>query len=127
MSAAKWRRAMTAGTNAGIATPSVTLPARLQLVAAPFDDARARARGDWVQALQHWFSRLSAWQIAVVAGLVIFPFVVSPFITFQIGAHKLSAGDVHIAAAGSWHEQVSTRNGVLVLLRGEYPLPSPVE
>ena len=46
---------------------------------------------------------------------------------FQIGAHKLSAGDVHIAAAGSWHEQVSSRNGVLVLLRGEYPLPSPVE
>ena len=46
---------------------------------------------------------------------------------FQIGAHKLAAGDVHIAAAGSWHEQVSSRNGVLVLLRGEYPLPSPVE
>lgn len=46
---------------------------------------------------------------------------------FQIGAHKLSAGDVHIAAAGSWHQQVSSRNGVLVLLRGEYPLPSPVE
>jgi quercetin dioxygenase-like cupin family protein len=46
---------------------------------------------------------------------------------FQIGAHKLSAGDVHIAAAGSWHEQVSSRNGALVLLRGEYPLPSPVE
>lgn len=45
----------------------------------------------------------------------------------QIGAHKLSAGDVHIAAAGSWHEQVSTRNGVLVLLRGEYPHPSPGE
>ena len=46
---------------------------------------------------------------------------------FQIGAHKLSAGDVHIAAAGSWHEQVSSRSGALVLLRGEYPLPSPVE
>ena len=46
---------------------------------------------------------------------------------FQIGAHTLCAGDVHIAAAGSWHEQVSSRNGALVLLRGEYPLPSPVE
>jgi quercetin dioxygenase-like cupin family protein len=46
---------------------------------------------------------------------------------FQIGAHKLTAGDVHIAAAGSWHEQVSSRNGVLILLRGEHPLPSPVE
>jgi quercetin dioxygenase-like cupin family protein len=46
---------------------------------------------------------------------------------FQIGAHELAAGDVHIAAAGSWHEQVSSRTGVLVLLRGEYPLPSPAE
>ena len=45
----------------------------------------------------------------------------------QIGAHKLSAGDVHIAAAGSWHEQVSTRQGVLVLLRGDDPRPGPTE
>jgi quercetin dioxygenase-like cupin family protein len=43
----------------------------------------------------------------------------------QIGTHKLLAGDVHIAAAGSWHEPVTTRSGVLVLLRGEYPHPSP--
>ena len=43
----------------------------------------------------------------------------------QIGTHKLVAGDVHIASAGSWHEQVTTRSGVLVLLRGEYPHPSP--
>ena len=46
---------------------------------------------------------------------------------FEIGSHKLCAGDVHIAAAGSWHEQVTSRNGALVLLRGEYPLPSPVD
>jgi quercetin dioxygenase-like cupin family protein len=43
----------------------------------------------------------------------------------QIGTHRLQAGDVHIAAAGSWHDQVTTRMGVLVLLRGEYPHPSP--
>jgi quercetin dioxygenase-like cupin family protein len=43
----------------------------------------------------------------------------------QIGTHKLVAGDVHIAAAGSWHEPVTTRTGVLVLLRGEYPHPTP--
>ena len=42
----------------------------------------------------------------------------------QIGTHRLVAGDVHIAAAGSWHEAVTTRTGVLVLLRGEYPHPS---
>ena len=43
----------------------------------------------------------------------------------QIGTHRLVAGDVHVAAAGSWHEPVTTRTGVLVLLRGEYPHPSP--
>ena len=43
----------------------------------------------------------------------------------QIGTHKLVAGDVHVAAAGSWHEPVTTRSGVLVLLRGEYPHPTP--
>jgi quercetin dioxygenase-like cupin family protein len=43
----------------------------------------------------------------------------------HIGTLRLVAGDVHIAAAGSWHEPVTTRTGVLVLLRGEYPHPSP--
>jgi quercetin dioxygenase-like cupin family protein len=43
----------------------------------------------------------------------------------QIGTHKLVAGDVHVAAAGSWHEPVTTRSGVLVLLRGEFPHPTP--
>lgn len=43
----------------------------------------------------------------------------------HIGTYRLVAGDVHIAAAGSWHEPVTTRSGVLVLLRGEYPHPSP--
>jgi quercetin dioxygenase-like cupin family protein len=42
----------------------------------------------------------------------------------QIGTHVLSVGDVHRAAAGSRHEQVTTRSGVLVLLCGEYPYPT---
>ena len=42
-----------------------------------------------------------------------------------IGAHRLVAGDVHIAAVGSWHEPVTTETGVVVLLRGEYPHPTP--
>jgi quercetin dioxygenase-like cupin family protein len=44
----------------------------------------------------------------------------------HIGTHKLVAGDVHIAPAGTVHEPVTTQTGVLVLLRGEYPHPSPV-
>lgn len=42
----------------------------------------------------------------------------------HIGTHKLVAGDVHIAPAGTWHEAVTTTTGVLVLLRGEYQHPS---
>jgi quercetin dioxygenase-like cupin family protein len=41
-----------------------------------------------------------------------------------IGTHHLRAGDAHFAAAGSWHDDVTTRTGVLVLIRGEYPAPS---
>jgi quercetin dioxygenase-like cupin family protein len=38
-----------------------------------------------------------------------------------IGTHRLTAGDVHLSEAGSWHEAVTTQEGVVVLLRGEYP------
>lgn len=41
----------------------------------------------------------------------------------HIGSHSLGPGDAHIAAAGSWHDAVTTASGVLVLLRGEYPYP----
>lgn len=42
----------------------------------------------------------------------------------HIGAHRLCAGDVHVAAAGSSHGAVTTRVGVLVLIRGEHPYPT---
>src|SRR5215475_6452018 len=41
----------------------------------------------------------------------------------HIGTHCLSAGDVHVAEPGSWHDAVTTRIGVTVLIRGEYPDP----
>ena len=87
MSAAKWRRAMASGATAGAATSAVALPAHLQLVA-----AAPHMRRNWTLALQEWFNAISPWQLAVAAGLVIFPFVVSPFITFQIGAQALALG-----------------------------------
>jgi len=43
-----------------------------------------------------------------------------------IGEQRLVAGDAHFASAGSWHEDITTETGVLVLLRGEYPPPSHV-
>jgi anti-sigma factor ChrR (cupin superfamily) len=42
----------------------------------------------------------------------------------DVGTHRLCAGDSHMANAGSWHDAVTTRVGVLVYLRGEYPPPA---
>jgi len=44
----------------------------------------------------------------------------------HIGSLRLGAGDVHIAAAGSWHEEITTRTGTMVLVRGEYPPPAAI-
>jgi quercetin dioxygenase-like cupin family protein len=44
--------------------------------------------------------------------------------TCRIGELLLIAGDAHFASAGSWHEDITTDTGVLVLLRGEYPAPT---
>ncbi len=41
----------------------------------------------------------------------------------RIGELRLEAGDAHFAAAGSWHDDITTDTGVLVLVRGEYPAP----
>jgi quercetin dioxygenase-like cupin family protein len=45
----------------------------------------------------------------------------------HIGTHRLAAGDVQLSEPGSWHGPVTTREGVLVLLRGEYPFPHASE
>jgi quercetin dioxygenase-like cupin family protein len=44
----------------------------------------------------------------------------------QIGTHCLRAGDANFAVAGSWHDDITTRTGVLVLVRGEYPAPAHI-
>jgi quercetin dioxygenase-like cupin family protein len=42
----------------------------------------------------------------------------------RIGDLHLRAGDATFAPAGSWHDEITTDTGVLVLVRGEYPAPS---
>lgn len=41
----------------------------------------------------------------------------------RIGNLHLRAGDATFAPAGSWHDEITTDTGVLVLVRGEYPAP----
>ena len=43
----------------------------------------------------------------------------------RIGAHVLRAGDVHTAGPGSMHDTTVSEEGVLVLIRGEFPYPEP--
>ena len=85
MSAAKWRRAMANGAAASV--PTVAQPTRLQLVAARSDEQHGSRL-----ALREWARGFSPWQALVVALLLIFPFVASPFITFQIGGQALALG-----------------------------------
>jgi quercetin dioxygenase-like cupin family protein len=42
----------------------------------------------------------------------------------RIGDLRLEAGDAHFSPAGSWHDDITTDTGVLVLVRGEYPAPA---
>jgi quercetin dioxygenase-like cupin family protein len=42
-----------------------------------------------------------------------------------VGDHRLVAGDVHVAPAGSWHPLITTQTGTLIHLRCEYPFPAP--
>lgn len=42
----------------------------------------------------------------------------------RLGAHLLRAGDTHVAPPGSWHPEITVDDGVVMLLRAEYPLPA---
>jgi len=42
----------------------------------------------------------------------------------HIGTHRLCAGDMHVAEAGSWHDDITTAAGVLVLVHGEMRMPA---
>jgi len=77
MSAAHWRRAM----NAGAAQAAGVFPVPADAPAAP----GARARAGWVRAvrLRH---------VLLLAALLVYPWVASPFFTFQVGGQALVLG-----------------------------------
>ena len=43
----------------------------------------------------------------------------------SIGKHLLGVGDAHVAAPGSWHEDITTQTGALVFVRGEMRTAPP--
>jgi branched-chain amino acid transport system permease protein len=98
MSAAKWRRAM----NSAAAAESWAEASRAVEPAAgrPGDGSRAGpsappdadADADAPRWLQFLWRHLSPRHVFAAVGLVLFPLVVSPFVTFQIGAQSLALG-----------------------------------
>jgi ABC-type branched-subunit amino acid transport system permease subunit len=88
MSAAQWRRAMNSAATA--AAPTLTSPAlRSRAPAAPPTSADAVAAPAWVmRAAAHVRLR----HLVVLAAAVLYPFIASPFFTYQIGAQSLAFG-----------------------------------
>ncbi|HET7524559.1 MAG TPA: branched-chain amino acid ABC transporter permease [Burkholderiaceae bacterium] len=85
MSAAYWRRAMNSAASAASAAVR-PLPAA-PTVALPADEATGTPR--WVA----WWSHRIAWRhVLVLLFVLVYPFVATPFFTFQIGAQALALG-----------------------------------
>ena len=85
MSASQWRRAMSSSASAQTAPRGTA-----KIVALPIEPAPQHGE------LPRWLSRLFRpvrWRHAVVLALVLlYPFVATPFFTFQIGAQSLALG-----------------------------------
>jgi branched-chain amino acid transport system permease protein len=79
MSAAHWRRAMKPGAVHAAA-------------ASPAGVAHAGAQASEPNALQRLWSRFEIWHMVVLAGLLVFPFVATPFFTFQVASQALLLG-----------------------------------
>ncbi len=91
MSASQWRRAM--NSSAAAAAPSSAARAPRSQHLAP--SSAAAAAGD-VAPTSPWLARLAARirprHLFVLAAVVLYPFIASPFFTYQIGAQSLALG-----------------------------------
>jgi branched-chain amino acid transport system permease protein len=91
MSAAQWRRAMNGGLRNAAAAP----PARAPSGAAPSGPTAAPdpyAGSDAPRWLKFLWSTLSARHVFTLALVLVFPFVATPFFTFQVAAQALVLG-----------------------------------
>lgn len=89
MSAAHWRRAMNTGLSA--AARPLPLP-RASASAAPPPAVDPHADSDAPRWLKFLWRTLSPRHVFVLAFVLIFPFVATPFITFQIAGQALALG-----------------------------------
>jgi branched-chain amino acid transport system permease protein len=88
MSAAYWRRAM----NTGLASAARPLPLPKAGSSTPRAAPEPYADSDAPRWLKFLWSHLSARHVFVLAFVLIFPFVSTPFITFQVASQALVLG-----------------------------------
>ena len=94
MSAAYWRRAMNTGLAASMKPLPLPIPSARAGVA-PASRAAAvdpYAHSDAPRWLKFLWSRIHARHSFVLAAVLLFPFVATPFFTFQIAAQSLLLG-----------------------------------
>jgi branched-chain amino acid transport system permease protein len=95
MSAARWRRAMTAGGSDPIAARPPSSPRRaVQVVSGqqdPYADSQAPR---WLKFL---WRHIEVRHTFILAFVLIYPFVVSPFFAFQIGGQALALGMIALS------------------------------
>src|SRR5512134_2469695 len=97
MSAANWRKAMNSGAGRlamGAPRPVPQAFAADRQHASGGRDADTRAA--WLRDLAR---RVSARHVVVLAFLIAYPFVATPFFTFQIGAQSLALGTIALSLA----------------------------
>ncbi len=87
MSASQWRRAMNAAATAAAHTSAPALSRARE---------QAAARDAGVEATPRWLARfveaIRGRHLVVLVAVLVYPFVASPFFTFQIGAQSLALG-----------------------------------
>lgn len=86
MSAAYWRRAMNTAPAGGTSPRAAALSEPADATPDPY------AQSDAPRWLQFLWARLSARHVFVMLGVLLYPFVASPFFTYQIGAQSLALG-----------------------------------
>ena len=92
MSAANWRKAM----NSGAGRMAMTArPAPVAAIPIPIGH-RETEPGAWIGFLRR---QISARHLIVLALLIAYPFVATPFFTFQIGAQALALGMIALSLA----------------------------
>ena len=101
MSAAQWRKAMNTGAAAQawprsrVAAPTSAAPVT---EIDDYADVNAPAWLKWI------WRRVSARHVFVLALVLIFPFVATPFFTFQIGAQSKINFTCHFRLHGHWEQ-----------------------